>query len=434
MMTSNHIQFTSDQPDNRRAVAAHKIPEGTLVAKEEMLEFGIISSESSTVCQGCLKDFGKMLRCSACKGAFYCGKSCQQNHWNKIHKAECKFFKRAKDKSGGVPAQFTLLVRLVMRANLLHSVKFENDEILEIDILNSLKSESPLFTEEQFELADQHAIEILAIDNEDLEEKDFELSRRDQIRKIFLAILLNSFSIPSTTNYLVNIGIGIFAKLSWINHSCRPNCFTSIEGSEMSVVTAHSLSEDEEITIPYISILANENHRKEILKEQFYFECWCDRCQRKQSFHEEEYSSPIKAQSSAEFLQLSTNSESIEQIIKRMEEVIPEYSYSWFDLMKTKEQIYYSDEDYKSLYMLRSVMTSKLEFWFKSCQFNPIIGWHYATLAKLANHLGKPKTTIRAADRALQILSKYYSVSPILSELAQIREDSLTFMEYNPDN
>ena len=34
----------------------------------------------------------KMRKCKGCKTVFYCGKECQKQHWDELHKVACKDF------------------------------------------------------------------------------------------------------------------------------------------------------------------------------------------------------------------------------------------------------------------------------------------------------------------------------------------------------
>ena len=41
-------------------------------------------------------------RCSGCRKVYYCGQACQEEHWRKVHKKQCKYFTRAKCPEGTV--------------------------------------------------------------------------------------------------------------------------------------------------------------------------------------------------------------------------------------------------------------------------------------------------------------------------------------------
>jgi hypothetical protein len=52
----------------------------------------IDTKKKQTVCSSCSKPLHmpRPLVCSVCKGAHYCGRSCQARHWKAVHKRKCK--------------------------------------------------------------------------------------------------------------------------------------------------------------------------------------------------------------------------------------------------------------------------------------------------------------------------------------------------------
>ena len=43
-----------------------------------------------------------MKKCTVCQKIYYCSKECQEEHWRKIHKRQCKFFSGEKGLEGTV--------------------------------------------------------------------------------------------------------------------------------------------------------------------------------------------------------------------------------------------------------------------------------------------------------------------------------------------
>ena len=43
---------------------------------------------------------GPLKRCTGCRTIYYCGRECQEEHWRKVHKGQCKFFSGGKGLDG----------------------------------------------------------------------------------------------------------------------------------------------------------------------------------------------------------------------------------------------------------------------------------------------------------------------------------------------
>lgn len=69
---------------------ARKAAGGGSVAGEDMLKS--LEEAYSQLCDLCGKPSQpdcKLVRCSRCKAAYYCGRECQRKHWRVGHKADC---------------------------------------------------------------------------------------------------------------------------------------------------------------------------------------------------------------------------------------------------------------------------------------------------------------------------------------------------------
>ncbi|KAA6391140.1 MAG: hypothetical protein EZS28_013333 [Streblomastix strix] len=80
------------------AVAAKDLQAGDIVIHENPFAFQIFPEFQGKMCEACFKQSGdkvSMSRCSRCKQVCYCSRECQTQHWNLIHKLECKVFEQS---------------------------------------------------------------------------------------------------------------------------------------------------------------------------------------------------------------------------------------------------------------------------------------------------------------------------------------------------
>ena len=84
----------------------------------------------------------------------------------------------------------------------------------------------------------------------------------------------------SSASYFKEIGSGVYAVSSMLNHSCYPNVSRNSYGKRLLIYATRSILIGEEITDSYEFLFAS--HPKEIRKmelyEQYYFECKCVAC------------------------------------------------------------------------------------------------------------------------------------------------------------
>ncbi|KAG0257978.1 hypothetical protein DFQ27_004873 [Actinomortierella ambigua] len=90
-------------------------------------------------------------------------------------------------------------------------------------------------------------------------------------------------------------GLGLFAdcQVHRLNHSCAPNLYRVFHGGEMLVYTGRDIQPKEELNITYLELggrayrgevplqeqRVNFRRRKQYLKDIFFFDCLCNRCQ-----------------------------------------------------------------------------------------------------------------------------------------------------------
>ena len=78
----------------------------------------------------------------------------------------------------------------------------------------------------------------------------------------------------------MRFGTGIYAIASLLNHSCDPNCIQTFIGNTLVVKAAKKVKAGKELTISYGPLFSKQKweQRQNILKDQYFFACCCERC------------------------------------------------------------------------------------------------------------------------------------------------------------
>lgn len=141
-------------------------------------------------------------------------------------------------------------------------------------------------------LSDPPLITTDCITSEETTEKDLARALRTLSKDAQRAFLSLHNNYPGEKNPLSNIirsngyplgpesGVGgVFANVSRINHSCRPNAKHSWNAilKEQTVYALRFIPPGEEITLSYLAG-GTSGERQEILKTHFRFECKCELC------------------------------------------------------------------------------------------------------------------------------------------------------------
>ena len=74
------------------------------------------------------------------------------------------------------------------------------------------------------------------------------------------------------------LGVGIYVKASYLNHSCHPNCVAVFNGTTLVIHATEHIKQGDELTISYTELLCPSYQRKEDLMSRYWFECQCSKC------------------------------------------------------------------------------------------------------------------------------------------------------------
>jgi hypothetical protein len=65
---------------------------------------------------------------------------------------------------------------------------------------------------------------------------------------------------------------------SRINHNCDPNCVSSLDGTNVFLISLRKIEKGEELTVSYTDSSKPRQSRKEYLKRNLFFDCKCSLC------------------------------------------------------------------------------------------------------------------------------------------------------------
>uniref|UniRef100_H3C8T2 [histone H3]-lysine(4) N-trimethyltransferase n=1 Tax=Tetraodon nigroviridis TaxID=99883 RepID=H3C8T2_TETNG len=240
-----------DSPGKGRGLKATKeFWAGDVIFSEPSLAAVVFDSLAERICHSCFRRQEKLQKCSQCKFAHYCDRTCQRAGWAE-HKLECgaiKAFGKAPNENirGVGHVQLTTVEELED-----HIADLQEDELkeLKVDIHN--------FLDYWPRNSKQHTI--------------------DDISHLFGVINCNGFTV-SDQRGLQAVGVGLFPNLCLVNHDCWPNCTVILNHGKIELRSLGKIAEGEELTVAYVDFLNLSEERRRLLKTQYFFDCQCEHC------------------------------------------------------------------------------------------------------------------------------------------------------------
>ncbi|XP_004292117.1 PREDICTED: histone-lysine N-methyltransferase ASHR1-like [Fragaria vesca subsp. vesca] len=236
---------------------------GEVIITEEPYVCMPKDSVANYLCDACFEESGNLNKCSRCKTVYYCSTACQKSEW-KLHRLECEALSK-------VPLEFhhqiTPRIRLMIRLQCRLKLQYENtiptSAMDNHNLVNALVSRMLLILSFLLIYIDAHRRWHYAMDanlvSMVLQWPDI---NKQEVAVNFSKMAFNAFTIFDSE--LQHLGEGLYPVISFMNHSCVPNCILVFEGR-----TA---------LISYIELVRSTVTRQKTLKEQYLFTCTCPRC------------------------------------------------------------------------------------------------------------------------------------------------------------
>ncbi|KAH7117606.1 hypothetical protein B0J11DRAFT_467994 [Dendryphion nanum] len=209
-----------------------------------------------------------LMTCSGCKLCRYCSKTCQKQAWKSYHKHEC-----------GLLHQFsTSYDRTRVFIRLLSMQKHGKLTDLQWELLSALKTHST----RHLSSSNSQVLVGTCVNARVLTSTSLTITH---IVDLYCRVLTNTVCIYPPER--AGRGTSLDVVTSLINHSCDPNSFVFFEGNSLRVRSLRKLEAGEEITHCYADVTVDVFLRRRTLKDDYFFDCFCDRCE-KESQHNEQ--------------------------------------------------------------------------------------------------------------------------------------------------
>ncbi|KAK6864758.1 hypothetical protein PG990_005805 [Apiospora arundinis] len=270
------LHGTPASPGGRQLRAAQSFEPGEAIAYFAEPCIAIPDAPTQArVCNSCLLPSSTQPRlCTGCKAIAYCSVACQKADWSRVHKEECKVFKRVQDGAPGrsMPTPVRALVQMMLRTEEMESsTGLQLESHVEDFRGNSGSGESgPLegLSWQDMELQAMGAVHYLGRDP----------SPQNIASSLEAACKLQVNSFSRLDPDAEQTGLYMHPGLAMVNHSCTPNAYVQFIGRKALLKAYRPIEKDEEVTISYIACELHRSHRQRMLKERYHFQCTCPRC------------------------------------------------------------------------------------------------------------------------------------------------------------
>lgn len=242
---------------------------GQLVLFSEPYAISVQEQSIKELCSYCFRNSDRLKSCDDCQTFYYCGKECKEKD-SPAHWVECEVSKTKNLEDVAV----RLLVRMCLRYH--HELGKESSEV----VFGRSRTIHDLLTHQEKvthkESADYWAIVKTA--------KSY-VSAVCDIDYDLLFLMVNKIAINSHDVICPRrwtIGRVVYLGASILNHSCEVHDRYSQQfvGRNYVIRALRDITIDgvDDLDISYIPLMMSVHDRREKLKDDYYFDCWCSRC------------------------------------------------------------------------------------------------------------------------------------------------------------
>ena len=296
----------------RGLVATRDIDVGEILIVEKPYSSVLLSNMEKIYCHHCCSRVVCPLPCCRCRHVVYCSMGCQRESWDSYHKFECKILsavQKADIKLGHLALRMIIKTGLqYLKSRKEDLVAVENVDAVGYDDTGKYRSDdyfavynlvkhSDLRTQEDMLQRAMRAAFLLKClekteffkDGENMASDADRIYVAGQILRHLQMLPCNAHEISelkwkpgvATESETLEVGSGIYATLSLINHSCDPSVVRHCYGNVCVVRSIKRIPKGEEILDNYGALypVTVREERRAKLSPQYYFDCNCDACQ-----------------------------------------------------------------------------------------------------------------------------------------------------------
>ncbi|XP_074024280.1 histone-lysine N-methyltransferase SMYD3 isoform X3 [Numenius arquata] len=225
---------------------------GELLYRAQPFAYIVSKEQLGGVCERCLRRNEHLQRCSQCKVAKYCGKSCQKEAWLD-HKQECRCLKSVEP---NIPPDSVRLAGRIVFKLLRQSVCLSE----RLYSFSNLQSNIEQLSEEMKDGL-RHLAQTLQLYLKTEIQDVSRLPPAIDFFQIFTKVTCNCFTISN--GEMQDVGVGLYPSMSLLNHSCDPNCVIVFEGYQLLLRSVREIQIGEEDA----EKLAGEEHAWKEVKD-----------------------------------------------------------------------------------------------------------------------------------------------------------------------
>uniref|UniRef100_T1IMZ4 MYND-type domain-containing protein n=1 Tax=Strigamia maritima TaxID=126957 RepID=T1IMZ4_STRMM len=219
-------------------------------------------------CDYCFKQNDNLKKCTQCSHSYYCDKNCQKSAW-KDPKNECLCLKLRYPATATDCLGLTDDVRLTRKPN--ECEKFGDVSRRFQDLMSHSEDDM------------KDSIDLMMMKSLTLEmvmcfiREEYCPSFRE-LSEIYGKAFINTFRIHDDGKKL---GKGLYLGASILDHSCQPNASFVFDGPTLLLTATEDIPQLDasNVFISYVGTLASTKERQDRLKQIYYFDCTCIKCQ-----------------------------------------------------------------------------------------------------------------------------------------------------------
>ena len=338
---SDGVKVSYNTASGRHLIAEKNFKSGDALIVENPYASAVLMNLYKSHCRHCLLKADNMVPCTVCCTQTYCSEKCRSDAWQQKHYFECGHIVKLNEVGIASVALHIVLrtdAKILLEEHVhslngacnnempfglnnekirsdykmiynlaLHTKEMKFCQLIEyattaIALLLIMKQGKFFERGDIIQLKEIADVEYVKICQEFFPNKSNDNNSQDLISSVELLfgslifrhiqqLVCNGIAVTGICDILeseskistytqMRLGTCIYAAASLMNHSCDPNCIQTFHGSTLVIKAMKEIIAGQELTISYgprFSKLKWEE-RQQILKDQYFFACYCERC------------------------------------------------------------------------------------------------------------------------------------------------------------